>query len=153
MTKTIVVGVGNPILGDDGVGIHIVNTIRQQINNQNATLEIAYTGGMNLLDIIRGYDKVILVDAVHHEGRKTGEVQRYFLSELPTVHSSNPHDVSLPEAIRFAQQLGETNLPKKIIVIGVIVQSSLDFGEQLSSEVAAAVPTAAQMILSELKNN
>jgi hydrogenase maturation protease len=150
--KTIVLGVGNPILQDDGVGIHVINELRQQLNNSTIVLDTAYTGGMNLLDMIRGYDRVILVDAIKEQQSKTGDVKRFSLPESPSLHSSNPHDVSLSEALLLAKNLGEQHLPKKIIVIGIVVQNTLDFGESLSKEVAAAVPTAVQMVLKELKN-
>jgi hydrogenase maturation protease len=107
---------------------------------------------MNLLDMIRGFDKVILVDAVKQDDSKTGEVKRFSLTEAPAVHSCNPHDVSLSEALLLAKQLGEEHLPQEIIVIGIVVKNTVDFGEQLSREVASAVPTAVSLVLTELKN-
>jgi hydrogenase maturation protease len=150
--KTIVLGVGNPILQDDGVGIHVINELREHLKDSRVILDIAYTGGMNLLDMIRGFDKVILVDAVKQEGSKTGEVKRFSLTEAPAVHSCNPHDVSLSEALLLAKQLGEEHLPQEIVVIGIVVKNTIDFGEQLSREVASAVPTAVSLVLTELKN-
>jgi hydrogenase maturation protease len=150
--KTIVLGVGNPILQDDGVGIHVINELRKHLNDSKVILDIAYTGGLNLLDMIRGFDKVILVDAVKQEGSKTGEVKRFSLTEAPAVHSCNPHDVSLSEALLLAKQLGETHLPQEIVVIGIVVKNTVDFGEHLSREVASAVPTAVSLVISELKN-
>ena len=52
--KTIVLGVGNPILQDDGVGIHVANQLKQHVNHPNVTIDEALTGGMNLLDLITG---------------------------------------------------------------------------------------------------
>jgi hydrogenase maturation protease len=150
--KTIVLGVGNPILQDDGVGIHVINELRKHLNDSRVILDIAYTGGLNLLDMIRGFDKVILVDAVKQEGSKTGEVKRFSLTEAPAVHSCNPHDVSLSEALLLAKQLGETHLPQEIVVIGIVVKNTVDFGEHLSREVASAIPTAVNLVISELKN-
>jgi hydrogenase maturation protease len=150
--RTIVLGVGNPILQDDGVGIHVINELRKHLNESRVTLDIAYTGGLNLLDMIRGFDKVILVDAVKQEGSRTGEVKRFSLTEAHTVHSCNPHDVSLSEALLLAKQLGEKHLPQEIIVIGIVVKNTVDFGEHLSREVASAVPTAMNLVLNELKN-
>ena len=115
-------------------------------------MDIAYTGGMNLLDMIRGYDKVILVDAIKQENSKTGDVKRFTLPEAPTIHSSNPHDVSLSEALHLAKQLGETHLPQEIIVIGIVVKNTHDFGEHLTNEVASAIPNAVTMVLMELQN-
>jgi hydrogenase maturation protease len=150
--KTIVLGVGNPILQDDGVGIHVINELREHLKDSRVILDIAYTGGMNLLDMIRGFDKVILVDAVKQEDSKTGEVKRFSLTEASSVHSCNPHDVSLSEALLLAKQLGEEHLPQEIVVIGIVVKNTIDFGEQLSREVASAVPTAVALVLTELKN-
>jgi hydrogenase maturation protease len=150
--KTIVLGVGNPILQDDGVGIHVINELRKHLNDSKVILDIAYTGGLNLLDMIRGFDKVILVDAVKQEGSRTGEVKRFSLTEAPAVHSCNPHDVSLSEALLLAKQLGETHLPQEIVVIGIVVKNTVDFGEHLSREVASAIPTAVNLVISELKN-
>jgi len=150
--KTIVLGVGNPILQDDGVGLHVISALRKEMNDPMITLETASTGGMNLLDLIRGYEKVILIDAVKDHQSTPGEVKRRILSDFHTVHSCNPHDVSLPEALLVAKQLGETHLPAEIILIGITVNHTDEFGEHLSSQVSAAIPTAVAMVLEELKN-
>ena len=150
--KTLVLGIGNPILQDDGVGIHVINELRSHVKNSRIKMDIAYTGGMNLLDMIRGFDKVILVDAIKQENSKTGEVKRFSLAEAPAVHSSNPHEISLSEALLLAKQLGEKQLPQEIVVIGIVVKNTLDFGENLTSEVASAIPNAVTMVLTELKN-
>jgi len=150
--RTIVVGVGNPILQDDGVGLHVITALRRHHLDPDITLESAYTGGMNLLDIIRRYEKVILVDAMKQNGCKAGEVKRFFLPDATSLHSSNPHEISLAEALLLARSLGEDILPKEIIVIGIVVQDTFDFGEQLSKEVAAAVPIAVRMVLKELNS-
>jgi len=150
--KTIVLGLGNPILQDDGVGLHVIDALRQRMNNPMVTIESASTGGLNLLDMIRGYEKVILIDAMKQQDSDPGEVKRFTLSDFHTVHSCNPHDVSLSEALYLAKQLGERHLPSQIILIGITVNNTYEFGEHLSSEVASAVPTAVTMVLEELKN-
>jgi len=152
--KTIVLGVGNPILCDDGVGVHVVKQLKQHVNDPNVTIDEALTGGMNLLDMIRGYDKAILIDAIKIKHAQPGEVKRFLLSDFSSIHSYNPHDVTLLEALRLAEKLGEDKIPHEIIVIGVVLEEMpLEFGEHLSSTVAAAVPKAVEMILSELGKN
>jgi hydrogenase maturation protease len=150
--KTIVLGVGNPILQDDGVGLHVIEALRQRLTNPLVTVETASTGGMNLLDMIRGFEKVILIDAVKQNDSKPGEVKRFLLSDFHSVHSCNPHDVSLSEALRLAEQLGEKHLPLQIILIGITVKNTYVFGEQLSNEVSSAIPTAVSLVLEELNN-
>jgi hydrogenase maturation protease len=152
--KTIVLGVGNQILGDDGVGVHIANELKKHINDPNITIDEAITGGMNLLDLILGYDKAIIIDAVKTEKEENGEVKRIPLNDFSTMHSCNPHDVSLIEAIEMAKKMGEARIPAEIIVIGVMMkQIPCEFGEKLSENIATAVPKAVEMTLNEIKND
>jgi hydrogenase maturation protease len=116
------------------------------------TIDEALTGGMNLLDLILGYNKAILIDAIKIENTQTGEVKRFSLNDFSTIHSCNPHDVSLTEAIQLAEKMGEKCIPHEIVIIGITVNNHhTHFGEQLSSKVAKAVPNAVEMILSELR--
>jgi hydrogenase maturation protease len=152
--KTIVLGIGNPILQDDGVGIHVANKLKEYINHPNVTIDEALTGGMNLLDLITGYDKAILIDAVNIRNEKHGEVKRFLLKELSSVHADNPHDVSLLEAIELAKKLGEKKIPGEIIIIGIVLKEiPYEFGENLSPNIAAAIPKAVDMTLKEINKN
>ncbi|KYK23496.1 hypothetical protein AYK25_09985 [Thermoplasmatales archaeon SM1-50] len=123
--KTIILGVGNQILGDDGVGIHIANELKKHIHQSEVTIEEAITGGMNLLDLILGYDKAIIIDAVKTEHGKDGEVKRIPLHDFSTMHSCNPHDVSLSEAIEMAKKMGETRIPREIVIIGILKEITI----------------------------
>jgi len=152
--KIIVLGVGNQILGDDGVGVHIANILKKQIKNPDITIDEAITGGMNLLEMILDYDKAIIIDAVKTRTGKNGQVKRIPLSDFSTMHSCNPHDVSLIEAIEMAKKMGETRIPKEIIIIGIMMkQIPCEFGEKLSKNIAAAVPKAVKMTLNEIKKD
>jgi len=149
--KTIILGIGNPILGDDGVGVHVANEIKKHINNPNITIDEAITGGMNLLDLILGYDKAIIIDAVKTKDGKNGEVKRIPLGDFSTMHSYNPHDVSLIESIEIAKKMGEDRIPQEIIVVGVMMKEMpCQFGEKLSKKIAAAVPKAVELTLKEI---
>jgi len=152
--KTIVIGVGNPILQDDGVGIHVANQLRQHVNHPDVTFDEALTGGMNLLDLILGYDKAILIDAINIKNAKNGDVKRLLLSDFPSLHSNNPHDVSFLEALKLAESLGEKRIPNEIVIIGIVLKEiPYVFGDQLSSKIAAAVPKAVKLTISELEKN
>ena len=152
--KTIVIGVGNPILQDDGVGIHVANQLEQHINHPDVTFEEALTGGMNLLDLILGYDKAILIDTVNIKNAKDGEVKRLLLSDFPSVHSNNPHDVSLIEALKLAKNLGEKRIPNEIVIIGIVLKEiPYVFGDQLSPKISDAIPEAVKLTIAELEKN
>lgn len=142
--KTIVIGVGNPILGNDGVGIQVINELRKRLSN--VALDTASTGGINLLERIREYKKAIIIDAIRTEG-KEGEVKRFSLSDLPRVHSFNLHDISLYEAVQLFKKLGDV---PEIVVIGIILKE-VSFGEGLNPEVERAIPRIVDLVLSEVK--
>jgi len=151
--KTIVLGVGNLILRDDGVGIHVANEVKKKIQNPDITVEEAITGGMNLLDLLLGYDKAIIIDAVKSDDGTHGEVRRIPIGDFNTMHSCNPHDVSLIEAIDMAKKLGEKRIPQEIVIVGVMMkQIPCKFGEKLSQKIAAAVPKAVEMTINVIKN-
>ena len=152
--KTIVIGVGNPILKDDGIGIHVANQLKQIVKSSDITIDEAMTGGMNLLDLILGYDKAIIIDAVNIKNANNGEVKRFHLTDLSSVHSNNPHDVSLLEAIKLAEHLGEKRIPNEIIIIGIVLKKMpYVFGDQLSSKISAAIPKAIELTISEFDEN
>jgi hydrogenase maturation protease len=152
--KIKVLGVGNLILRDDGVGVHVINELKKQIQHPDIDLEEAITGGMNLLDLLLGYDKAIIIDAVKSDAHINGEVRRIDIRDFNTMHSCNPHDVSLIEAIEMAKKLGENRIPKEIIVIGIMMEKiPCEFGEDLSENIATAVPKAVQLTLDEIRKD
>jgi hydrogenase maturation protease len=150
--KVIILGIGNAILGDDGVGVHVAHEVKKRIQHPDIVVDEAITGGMNLLDLILGYDKAILIDAVKSDDGNPGGVKRIPIGDFNTMHSCNPHDVSLIEAIEMAKKMGETRIPDEIIVIGVVLKEiPCEFGETLSHDIAAAIPNAVEMTLNEVK--
>ena len=152
--KTIILGVGNSIMSDDGVGIHVANELKKHINHPDVTIDEAITGGLNLLELLLGYDKAIIIDAVKTQDGRDGEVKRIPLSNFSTIHSCNPHDVSLIEAIDMAKKMGENRIPKEIIVIGIMMKEMpCEFGEKLSNKIATAVPKAVQMTIDEINKD
>lgn len=148
MTKTVIVGVGNPILGDDGVGIHVVKDLKGRVD---ADIREAYTGGLNLLDLILGYDRAILVDAVYIDDMELGEVRVMDLDELGTAHSSNPHDATLMEAIEMSKRLGEEKIPDEIKLVGIKIERVDEFSDDLSPVIRRSIPRATSLVSGLLK--
>jgi hydrogenase maturation protease len=142
MVRTIVVGVGNPLLGDDGVGILVVKELRKRAAKMDIVIEEAYTGGLNLLDIIVGYDWAIIVDAIAIPEKKVGEVMLLDPRSIDSAHSSNPHNVSFIEALDLSQRIREWAVPERIDLVAINIRPSLDFSSTLSKEVEGAIPKA-----------
>ena len=147
MARTIVVGVGNPILGDDAVGILVVRELKNRSKDFDIVIEEAYTGGMNLVDIIVGYDRAILVDAISLPDKKIGEVLLLDPRAIPSAHSTNPHNVSLKEALDLAATIKDWAIPQRIDLVAINIEPTLDFSTTLSPEVERAIPKAISKLL------
>ena len=148
--KTIVIGLGNPILGDDGIGWKIAEELASVIG-QDSSVEIdtAALGGLSLMERMLGYDRVVLVDSMETGRGPVGSVQTFPLASLPDPmagHSASAHDTSLITALKTAESIG-ADIPKRVDVVAVEAQNVYDFSEELSPPVAAAVPEAVQAVL------
>ena len=147
--KTVIVGVGNPILGDDGIGIYVARDLKGKLD---ADIREGYTGGLNLLDLILGYDKAILIDAVYLEDMEIGEVKVMDINELGTAHSTNPHDATLMEAIEMSRRMGEEMIPSEIILVGIRIERVEEFSEILSEKIRGSVGVAAGVVMDLLSS-
>lgn len=143
----IIVGIGNPILGDDGVGIHVLRELKGRDIDGGIVLEEAFTGGMNLVDIIVGYDRAILIDAVEKHEDAPGTVYLMDAREMESAHSTNPHDTSFPEALELSMKMGQKKLPSEIHLVGINIRAQYDFKDELSDEVSRAVPEALEKVM------
>ena len=170
--STLVLGLGNPILGDDGVGWRVVEAAqeawRRRTDEGRATkdepdsssdichsssveFDFVSLGGLALMERLIGCDRAILVDAIQTRDGVPGAIYRLTLDDLPTLHADAIHDASLKAALAVGRQLG-AKLPREIVVIGIEAINLWDFSETLSPQVAASVPRAAERVLDELAN-
>ena len=157
MKKTLVVGLGNPILTDDGVGVKVAYEIERalaSVNSDDITVTEASAGGLRLMEMMIGYDRVILVDAfIGCNGDEPGTVHRMTLDDLrgisPTQHSACAHDTTLVTALDFGERMG-LHLPKEISIHAIEVENIIDFSEEPTPAVAAVIPKVAATVLAEL---
>ncbi len=156
--KTLVIGLGNPILTDDGAGILAARLVAEQLPPDSSVdvVELA-VGGLSLMEAMVDYERVILLDALYAPDGKPGQVVQFSAGELPeTLNSTSAHDVNLPTALRLGRDLGAT-LPSTtaIQVVGVYAQEVLTFGDTPTPPVAAAIPEMAGLVLRllETKND
>jgi hydrogenase maturation protease len=148
--KTLVLGLGNPILADDGVGPHVAEELKGRLG-QEVTVEEASLAGLNLLDLLVGYDRAIIIDAIKTPGGKAGRIYRLDLEAFPaTRHAASPHDVNLATALELGRRLGLA-LPRRIDILAVEVADTDRFREGCTPEVAAAIPACVGMIIDDLQ--
>lgn len=146
---TLVLGLGNPILRDDGVGWRVVEEAARVAPAGVAEFDCVALGGLALMERLIGYKRAILVDAIRTDGGAPGSVYRLGPDDLPTMHSNAIHDASLKDALALGRRLG-AELPGEITIIAVEAVDVLNFGEALSPPVEAAVPAAVAAVLAVL---
>jgi hydrogenase maturation protease len=154
---TLVLGLGNPILTDDGVGIYAVREAAARWQGHDVAFGEASVGGLRLLDWLQGCRRAVIVDAIQTGSGTPGDVYRLHLDDLrgrrasPPLHAGSTHDLSLPGALALGRRLG-MELPDddEILLLAVEVEDVLSFGEECTPAVAAAIPGVVEMILAEV---
>lgn len=147
----LVIGLGNDDRGDDGSGLEVARALRPRVEGR-ARVEECRSGGVALLDLWRGSDRVLVVDAVR-SGAPPGTVHRLepgdgFVPGFRTATST--HGLSLAEAVGLARGLG--CLPRHLVVYGIEVDN-LAVGGGLTASVARGVAEATERILAELESD
>lgn len=145
--RTVVIGVGNPVLGDDAVGLHVAALLSRE-HPGAADYREASVGGLGLLDLLVGYDRAVIVDCF--EGRRPGEV--HVMDEKEAFGSATAccvHDCSFATALALGRRVGAA-MPERVTVVAVEVADAREFREGLSPEAAAAVERAAEAVLALL---
>jgi hydrogenase maturation protease len=147
--KTLILGIGNLILTDDGVGIKIAH----KLNEARPELEVVETGeaGLTLLDLITGYDRLIIIDSIKTEQGKPGQVYKLELEDLkPAMDFSSSHGIDIATAFKLGQSLGY-RMPESVSLYAVEMKDNTTFGERCTQEVEEKIPFIAQQIIDEEK--
>jgi hydrogenase maturation protease len=154
--KTIVIGLGNPILTDDGVGVKVAYELERILatrHPQLADVTEASAGGLRLMELMIGYDRAIIVDAFTNGSKTPGKMHRMTLDDLrdisPTQHSASAHDTTLVTALDAGKALG-MHLPDEVVIFAIEVENVIDFSDEPTTAVAAAIPGVVTAVLNEL---
>jgi hydrogenase maturation protease len=165
--KTLIIGLGNPILGDDGVGWVVAEQVRETLasrasptDGEDTEVDFVSLGGLSLMERLTDTERAILIDSIYTGQKPVGAVWQFNLDELPDLtggHSASAHDTSLKNALKVGREM-DVFLPedKNVIIVAIEAKSVYDFSQELTPPVAGAVPQAVQMVLelvdSETKN-
>ena len=148
----LIIGLGNPILGDDGVGWVITQKVKDRLlKTENLEFDLLSLGGLSLMERLTGYTKVILIDALSTGKLSPGEVVTFPLNsmqDLSSGHSSSAHDTSLRNALDVGRSMN-IDLPKNenIVVVAVEANHVYEFSRELSPQIRDAVPVAVNRVL------
>ncbi|HHI87891.1 MAG TPA: hydrogenase maturation protease [Candidatus Cloacimonetes bacterium] len=142
--KTLILGLGNTIRADDGVGIHIANKLKD-LHPELDVIE-ASAAGFRIIDEIIGYDKLILIDSIQTGQKPVGSYYIFGMDEFQkTMHHTSPHDMSMFEAFEMMKE-HDADLPGEVVIYAIEVKDTLTFSEECTPEVTVAIPKIADII-------
>jgi hydrogenase maturation protease len=153
--RTLVLGLGNPVLGDDGVGCRVAEQLQGTFAPGEAEVDTCEKGGLSLMERMLGYERVILIDALTTGERPRGEVTVGRLEALPRPgagHLNSAHETSLRTALDMARQLG-ADVPPVVWVVAIETERVYELSEELTPEVQAALPRAAAAVRELVAND
>jgi hydrogenase maturation protease len=134
--KTLLLGLGNEVLGDEGLGQIIANDIAEKKILPEVDFIYLSTGGLNLLDYIKGYDILLLIDTACGKKYEPGTINYYSPDNFrETLHMSSEHDTSFLVMLEAGKRLG-LKIPKQIHIIAIEIDCDLYLSEKLSDNIS-----------------
>lgn len=148
MKKVLVLGVGNILLSDEGVGVHVIQKMQKAKLPEDVELIDGGTAGLNLLNYIEGREKLIVIDCLMAED-KPGSIYRFRLEDLttPTEMITSLHQVGLREVLNI---LSQTSQIPETIIIGIVPKTTA-VNMSLSAEVETVIPKVIELVLKEIE--
>jgi hydrogenase maturation protease len=149
--KTLILGLGNPLLRDDSIGLRVVQELRVRLGDKpDIVVSEDYWGGLRLMERMIGFDRAIIIDAIRTDA-EPGTIHLLSPNDIPTQRSTSAHDVNLPTALELGRQAGaQLPPPGEILIVGVEAADVQTFDEALTPEVEIALPQAVEAVLSAL---
>lgn len=137
---------GSDIRADDGVGLHVVRQLEDRSLSESVDVVELGTAGLGLLDSVRGYDRLILVDAIV-TGATPGTVHVLNGADVARASHLGPgHDADLPTVLALGEKLAGDQMPQKVFVVAVEAVDVNTVSTQLTPAVEAAVSEAAMKV-------
>ena len=146
--RTLILGLGNPILSDDAVGLRVARRVFESIGGDDVDLIEAAASGLHTVQLLSRYDRAVIIDSIQ-DAERVGQALRLEPDELETHPLLSSHGVGLGQAIRVAKQLG-MRLPEHLLIYAIAIADPYSFGERLTPELERALPSLVQQIASDL---
>jgi hydrogenase maturation protease len=153
--KTLLMGMGNPILSDDAVGVRLARDIGARLAGTPglSVMEECSVGGLNIIEVVEGYDRLIILDSIRTTGGTPGDWHR-FTATAPreTMNLNNIHDVNFATALELGRRMG-MKLPgeEDIHIFAVEVLDLITFSAAMTEAMEAAYPEFSEAIFLEIE--
>lgn len=137
--RTVVIGIGNPILCDDGAGPWVARALGERLrNHDDIDVKELHAGGIRVMESMIGYDRAIIVDAMVTGELEPGGTRELSIDETAiSRHIFSTHDTGLSDAMALGRAAG-LSLPRDIAIWGIEAANVGEFGETLSPAVTGA---------------
>ncbi|MDR4499454.1 MAG: HyaD/HybD family hydrogenase maturation endopeptidase [Candidatus Scalindua sp.] len=148
-SKIVIIGIGNLLLMDEGLGIHVINELEKQKLPQNVEMYDGGTGGFKLIDLMHGAEKVIFIDAVE-TGKVPGTITTFTSEDVYSMYPAKKfslHDNDLLEVIKMAGLLENLS---EIEIVGV-QPKTIHYGTTLSPELTDAMPYIINTVICRIR--
>jgi hydrogenase maturation protease len=152
--KTRIIGLGNTILSDDGVGVYTAREVQRRLDESGcenrADVVESEVAGFALMELMEGWDRIILVDSIQFDDVQPGTLLRLEPQDLRTsLRIRSVHEIDLPTAVGLGQLLG-LKMPDRMLIFGIQAEDARTFGRDLSPAVEQGMHEAVELILREL---
>ena len=148
-----IIGLGNELLSDDGVGIRVVQELRKRLTDPLIKFEEIAVGGLELLDYVVGCRECIIVDAITSGKQPAGTLFRFVQSaDQEPLKLTSSHQIDLGQVLALAKLLGAT-LPSRLTVYGIEVSDITTFRDACTEEVSKAIPKLVDLICTDVEQN
>jgi hydrogenase maturation protease len=133
--KILILGLGNEVLGDEGLGMKIVDDLKIKELFPGVEYKNADTGGLNLLDYINGFDTVLIIDTTCGNECQPGTIHHYNLETFrETLHVSSEHDASFLTVLKTGKKLG-LKIPGQVEILAIEIFRDLYLQDKLSDNI------------------
>jgi hydrogenase maturation protease len=150
--KTLILGVGNPILTDDAVGICVANEIKKLSLPHVEVIETSLAG-ISLLDYVVGYERLIIIDSIKTEKEAPGTLYKLKLEDIGnSATPSYSHEMNIRTAIELGRNLGY-KMPKIIEIYAIEIKDNTTFGEECNPAVKSKIPGIVDEITKIIKSD
>jgi len=149
--KTLIVGLGSPILRDDAIGLRVAQALADLLPADRFPVEEAGTSGLRLLLLLEGWERAVIIDAMRqpldpHADLCLGRLNRLSPAQLhSTLTLNTSHEASLADTLELGRRMGMA-LPQEIAIFGIEVEDPFSFGEEMTPGLAQCVPAIAREI-------
>ncbi|GAH47123.1 unnamed protein product [marine sediment metagenome] len=150
--KTLILGVGNPILTDDSVGICVANEIKK-LSLPNVEVIETSLAGISLLEYVVGYERLIIIDSIKTEKEAPGTLYKLKLEDIGnSATTSYSHGINIRTAIGLGRKLGY-KIPKIIEIYAIEIKDNTTFGEECTPAVKSKIPGIVDEITKIIKSD